>query len=269
MPIITISRGSYSYGKQVAEKIAEKMNYECISRDILLAASKEYNIPEIRLVRALHDAPSVLDRFSYGKERFVAYIRYAFLNYMQKDNLVYHGLAGHYFVQDIPHVIKVRIIADLEDRVKEEMKREGISAEKARYLLKKDDEERRKWSMELYGIDPRDSRLYDLVLHVHRLGVDEAVELICQAAHYKCFQTTEQSRHVLEQKRLGAQIKADLANEYPMAQVNVQENTAYISVQSRISFQEKIKADIQNKMKDYKELKGVEVHVNPVVDYGA
>lgn len=35
MAIITISRGSYSKGKEVAEKVAEKLGYECISRDVL------------------------------------------------------------------------------------------------------------------------------------------------------------------------------------------------------------------------------------------
>ena len=47
MSIITISRGSFSKGKEVAEKLAEKLNYECISRDILIEASEHFNIPEI------------------------------------------------------------------------------------------------------------------------------------------------------------------------------------------------------------------------------
>ena len=67
MAIITISRGSYSRGKEVAEKLAARLGYECVSRDILLATCKEFSIPEIRLVKALHDAPSILDRFSHGK----------------------------------------------------------------------------------------------------------------------------------------------------------------------------------------------------------
>ena len=46
MSIITINRGSYSRGKEVAEKLALKLGYECISRDILLEASDEFNIPE-------------------------------------------------------------------------------------------------------------------------------------------------------------------------------------------------------------------------------
>ena len=126
MSIITISRGSYSRGKEVAEKLAQRLGYECVSRDVLIEASDEFNIPEIKLVRAIHDSPSVLDRFTHGKEKYVAYIRAAVLKRVQKDNVVYHGLAGHFFLQEVPHVMKVRIIADFEDRVKEEMKRENI-----------------------------------------------------------------------------------------------------------------------------------------------
>ena len=114
MPIITISRGSYSRGKEVAEELAQKLGYEIISRDILLEASETFNIPEIKLIRAIHDAPSILERFTYGKERYVAYIQSTLLKHVQKDNVVYHGLAGHYFLRGISHVIKVRILADLE-----------------------------------------------------------------------------------------------------------------------------------------------------------
>ena len=75
MSIVTISRGSYSRGKQVAEKLAEALGYECISREIILEASERFNIPELKLVRAIHDAPTILDRFTSGKERFVAFFR--------------------------------------------------------------------------------------------------------------------------------------------------------------------------------------------------
>jgi hypothetical protein len=64
MAIITISRGSYSKGKQIAEKVAKTLGYECISREVLLEASKEFNIPEVKLIRAVHDAPSILSRFA-------------------------------------------------------------------------------------------------------------------------------------------------------------------------------------------------------------
>ena len=47
MSIVTISRGSYSRGKQVAEKLAEALGYECISREIIIEASELFNIPEL------------------------------------------------------------------------------------------------------------------------------------------------------------------------------------------------------------------------------
>ena len=138
----------------MAEKLAGQLGYDCISRDILLEVSEEFNIPEIKLVRAIHDAPSVLERFTHGKEQYVSYIRKALLQHVQQDNVVYHGLSGHFFLQDIPHVFKIRIIADMEDRVKEEIKRENISAEKALYILKKDralfSEPLSQYLMELY-----------------------------------------------------------------------------------------------------------------------
>ena len=105
MAIITISRGSYTKGKEIAEEVAHKLGYQCLSRDILLEASEHFDIPEIHLVRALHDAPSVLERFNHGRERFVAFIENAFLEHVLDDNVVYHGLAGHFFLKGVDHVL--------------------------------------------------------------------------------------------------------------------------------------------------------------------
>lgn len=115
MSIITISRGSYSKGKEIAEKVAHELSYRCLAREVLLEASREFNVPEVKLVRALHDAPSVFDRLGYSKDRYIAYLQSALLNSLKPDNVVYHGLAGHFFLKDVSHVLKVRIIADLED----------------------------------------------------------------------------------------------------------------------------------------------------------
>jgi cytidylate kinase len=197
MAIITISRGSYHRGREVAEKLAQKLGYECISRDILLEASEEFNIPEIKLIRAIQDSPSILDRLTRQKEKYVAYIRAALLKHVQKDNVVYHGLFGHFFLQDIPHVLKVRIVADLEARVADEVNREGISESKAREIIVKDDEERRKWALHLYGADWWDATLYDLVIHLKTITVDDAVDLLYQVVRLPGFQTTPESQEAI------------------------------------------------------------------------
>jgi cytidylate kinase len=222
MSIVVISRGSFSHGKEVAEKLAAKLGYACISREIILEASKHFNIPEIKLFRAVHDAPSILDRFTYGKERYVTYIREALLHHFQKDKVVYHGLAGHFFVPGVAHVLKVRIVADLEDRVAEEMKRQGVSAEQARASLKRDDEERYRWSYHLYGIDTRDPSLYDLVIHIGAITTDMAADLIDHTVGQPRFQTTPASQKAMDDLLLAAQVQAALVEEVPSAEVRVE-----------------------------------------------
>jgi len=197
MSIITISRGSYYRGREVAEKLAQKLGYQCLSRDILLEASEEFNIPEIKLIRAIKDSPSILNRLTHQKERYIAFIRAALLKHVQKDNVVYHGLFGHFFLQDIPHVLKVRIVADLEDRVADEVKREGISEAKAREMIMKDDEERRKWALHLYGADWWDATLYDLIIQLKNVTVDDAVSLLCHMVQLPGFQTTPESQEAI------------------------------------------------------------------------
>ena len=198
MAIITISRGSYYRGREVAEKLAAELGYECISREVLLEASQEFNIPEIKLVRAIEDAPKILERLTHEKERYVAYIRSSLLKHVQHDNVVYHGLFGNFFLQGIPHVLKVRIVGDLESRIADEVEREGISEEKAREIILRDDEQRRRWAHFLYGADTWDATFYDLVIHLKLITVDDAVSLIMHTLRFSGFQTTPESQQAID-----------------------------------------------------------------------
>jgi hypothetical protein len=66
------------------------------------------------------------DRFAHGKERYITYIRVALFNQLRKDNVVYHGFVYHFFVEDIPRVLNVRIISGMEDRIEIVMERANI-----------------------------------------------------------------------------------------------------------------------------------------------
>lgn len=232
MSIVTISRGSYSRGKETAEKLAAVLGYECLSREILLEASTEFNIPEIKLVRALHDAPGVLERFTHGKERYLCYLRSALLNRVVSDDVVYHGLAGHYFLRDVPHVLKVRILADMEDRVREEMARENVPCEEARSVLKKDDEERRKWGVQVYGVDTWDPTLYDIVLHIGRITVDDAVDLLRTAVRRPAFQRTAASQKILNDLALAARVRGNLITLAPRIDVRADDGVVVVTAPS-------------------------------------
>jgi hypothetical protein len=245
MSIITISRGSYSRGKEVAEKLAQALGYQCLSRDILLEASELYNIPEIKLVRAIHDAPSILERLTYAKGPYVAFIRAALLHQAQRDNVVYHGLAGHFLLKGIPHVLKVRIIANLGDRVKEEMKRENISAEEARQILLKDDDERRKWSKNLFGIDTWDPGLYDLVININYITVDGAVDIIRCTLKDPRFQTTPEGQKLVDELSLAAGIEAALIQDISSIQVKAKGNEVFIYLRKDLCKDEELMSRVK------------------------
>ena len=232
MSIITISRGSYSRGKEVAEKVAQKLGYQCISRDVIIEACDEYNVPEVKLVRAIHDAPSILERFTGGKMRYIAYMQAALLEHFQKDNVVYHGLAGHFFVKNVSHVLKVRIVAEMEDRVKLEMEREGISESEALRILANDDEERRKWGRYAYGIDTSDPALYDLVVHIKNISSDEAADLICHTVALECFRPTPQSQQAMDNLTVAAGVKAALIDLKPEVEVSAENGVVRVEIKS-------------------------------------
>jgi cytidylate kinase len=264
MSIITISRGSYSHGKEIAEQVAAKLNYACIGREALLDASEKFNIPEIKLFKAIHDAPSILERFTYGKEKYVSYIQAALLEKAQKDNIVYHGMAGHFFLKGIAHVLKIRIISDFEDRVTHEMERMNISREDAYRQLKKDDEERMKWSSFLYGIDTRDSSLYDLVIHIKALTIRDAVDIICDIARRKQFQTTPDSQKAINDLVIAASVKAALVFLIPDVNVQCADGKVIVFFKSRKDHEENLIAKIHEIAWPIKEINEISVEIEPV-----
>jgi cytidylate kinase len=260
MSIITISRGSYSKGKEIAEKVAQKLGYECIARDAIIESSKEFNIPEIKLIRAIHDAPSILDKFNFTKERYLAYLHVTMLEHFQKDNVVYHGLAGHFFIENISHVLKVRIIADMQNRVKLEMARENISEREALRLLKNDDKERRKWCKYIYGIDKWDPSLYDLVIHIKKITVENAVDLVCNTVRLVQFRATPESQKALDDMLVAAKVKVLLIDMKPDIEVVAENGAVSIKAKYTQFKDEAMVHKIEEIAKSVPGVRNVEIH---------
>jgi len=265
MAVITISRGSYSRGKEIAEKVAAKLDYKCISRDLLLEVSKEHNIPELKLVHAIHDAPGILRRLNRKEEKYIAFIKSTLLNHLKADNVVYHGLAGHFFVKDVPHALKVRVLADMEDRVRLEMDRKGIDADEARCILEKDDEERRKWSQRLYGIDTTDTSLYDLIVHINQLTVDDAVDMICDCVSKEQFKTTPESQRMVEDLALSAAVEKALIDVWTDITVCVDHHTAFIETQAPMRAEERLAKEIRAVTNTFEGISDVKIKCHPIV----
>ncbi len=265
MAVITISRGAYSRGREIAEKVAAKLSYKSISKDLLHEVSKEYNLSESRLEQALHDAPGILTRLKHTEEKYIAFIKSALLNHLKEDNVVYHGLAGHFFVQDVPHALKVRILADMEDRIQLEMERTGIDADEARRMLEKDDEERRKWGQRLYGIDTTDPTLYDLVVHIKHITVDDAADMICEFISKKQYKTTPESQRMIEDLALTAAINKELIDVGHDINVCVDNGTAFIETEAAVGAEERFIKDIREVVETFEDISNVKIECHPIV----
>ena len=265
MSIITISRGSYSHGREVAEKLAQQLGHECISREVILEASEQFDIPQLQLLKAVRDAPSILERYRFGKERYVAYVRAALLRHVQRGDVVYHGFAGHFFLQQIPFALNVRILAGMEDRIEEMTRRDGISADEARRTLERIDEERSKWSQHLYGVDPRDPSLYDMVLNLQSLSIDDAVKLIARNAALLAFQSTPETRRILDDHALAAQVDAALIAEFPQAKASAKDGKVFVAIHGSMSQQRGLTDKARDLASFVEGTKQVNVHFVPLM----
>jgi cytidylate kinase len=227
MAIITISRGSFSHGKEIAETVAERLEYECISREILIEASQLFNISETKLIQSIHDAPSTLERITRGKEKYLAYIQAALIKRIKNNNIVYHGHAGHLLLAAIPQVMKVRVIADQAERVALMQRKENISKEEAETAIKNEDKRRAQWTRYLYKTDLNDPRLYDIIINIGQLNVSDACEIICSAARSEAYKTNLDAKKAISDLAIVSHIKAALQD---ICEAEVSSNNGHVHI---------------------------------------
>ena len=114
-------------------------------------------------------------------------------------NRVYHGLAGQFLLRELPFVLRVRLIAPMEMRVRAliaEHHRMGRDA--AEEFISHMDHDRRRWVKALYGADVEDPRLYDLTINLQVISIETACETIAEAAASASYLISGEFRERLE-----------------------------------------------------------------------
>ena len=260
MAIITFSRGCFSHGKEIAECVAEKLGYECISQEVLLETSQFFNVSEDKIFESLHDAPGLLERLTHVRQRFIDRFQAMLLEHVVTDNVVYHGFAGQILLGDISHVLKVRVIADMEERINMVQRRQQMSRTEAVNLIEREDHERAEWYRTIYRIDMNDPRLYDMVLNIDGLSIDDACNIVCQTASYDTFKTTQASQVAMADLALESHIKlilegickADVTCKAGIAEIKVKgqklKTSGGTSPDVQHQVQDQIQADLYDKI---------------------
>jgi cytidylate kinase len=265
--IITITDSSYSNGRQIAKSAAKRLNYEYAdSENILPLVSKKFGVSESKLAQALKDTPSNVGMFSKAKPEHIIFIETWITGYLLKNNIVYYGVVGIPLIQEVSHVLKVNIIANLESRIKNRMKLDNVSQDKARKAVTKEDEQLKKWVEAVYNIDITDPNLYDLVInigHIKSDDIEDALETIISTVEHKKFQPMTYSLRCMKNVATSCRVRATLADIDPKMQVKSDEGTIYIYTKA-------VKKKAQDKVLEMKQkvmrLEGVK-HVEVYIDY--
>jgi hypothetical protein len=132
-------------------------------------------------------------------------------------------------------------------------------------MLKKLDEERKKWGQYLHGIDITDPALYDLVINIEKLSVDDAADLICRGVEFDKFKTTPESRQLMEDLAVAAEVKASLIGEVVPKEVSAQNGIVTITIESPFLQEAALVARVEKLAREVRGVKGITVETVPYI----
>jgi cytidylate kinase len=248
MAIITISRGTMSGGRKLAEMLEEKLGYRCVSREIIIKAADDFGVPAGKLFDAVLKSPSLFQNLSFERERYLAYIQATLCEYAAKDNLIYHGHGGHFLLQGVSHVIRLRLVAELPYRINEAMEQLSLSEKEATKYIERVDKERVKWTNFLYGKDWRSPELYDVVFNLGgAANLDFVCEMIIHAVKQPQFKTTPESVEAMKNLLTASRVRAALA-DIPLLRLDLLEvraDAGKVTLQGRVKTKKLLDAIIE------------------------
>lgn len=190
MQIICISRFSYGYGKELAERLADKLGYQSIAREELVDKATASGIPVGKLETAIVKRQLFSEELGIEMDRFKAFMTHSLCEQALKGGIVYHGRGGHLVLPGLIHVLRIRAIANIEDRIRMVMQRMNFTRKQAKQYIEEVDEDRRKYARFLYNVDCDDPSHYDIVINAAHLAVDNSASALIHMAQLPEFQLT-------------------------------------------------------------------------------
>ncbi|MBF0103391.1 MAG: cytidylate kinase-like family protein [Desulfobacterales bacterium] len=198
MQIICISRGSFGHGKELAESLAKKLGYECISRESITDQATQYGIPVGKIETAVMKHQPITEALGLHIDMFKAFITANLCEKALNNSLVYHGRTGHLVLPGVPHTLKIRAIANMEDRIEMAMARMGLARDKAKKFNEEVDEDIRRWVRTLHNVDWESPSLYDITINSAHLSIQNCASVLVQFASVPEFQETPASRQAIK-----------------------------------------------------------------------
>ena len=210
MAIITISKGSFSGGEALAERLSETLEYRLLAREQLLTRTADaFGASRHQLESALIQKPGFLEGRGLRRLHYIHCVQATMARAAKDDNLVYHGEAGHLLLTGIPHHMRVRVVAAPEARIAAARAHADLTRDKAIAYIAVLDEKRDLWLRWVYGVDTNDPDTYDLVINFERIPPESATQLIVELVR-RDFRTTPDSQKLMDDFALVSEIRAKI-----------------------------------------------------------
>ncbi len=248
MAIITISRGTFSGGNALAECLACRLDYPRLGREeAILEAEKECGISVDKLTAALKNPPSIWQQTVGPRIAYLKCVTAAIMEHAKDGNLVYHGYAGHLLLSGISNLLRIRVIAGMEFRIQSAMKRMNLGRNEAAEYIEKVDKERSRWTYFLYGLEWQDPVLYDWVLNLEHISIEDACDVIAYRINLDDFKTTPESQKAFEDALLGSRVWASLAKDdrTRVASIQVKADSGIVTLSGSLGSQKTLDAILQ------------------------
>ncbi len=271
MAIITISRGTMSGGEALASALSQRLGWPSISREVITDAAREHGVSEQLVAEQLTKGPGLLRQYTAERRLYLLAVESALLQRALQGSYIYHGYAGHLLLKGIPGVLKVRLIAPLEYRIRNVIERKGLSRQEGLRHIQEVDKQRAQWTQFLYNLDWTHPSNYDLVCNLVSLSIECVAGMICRIITSREFEDSPEMRAALEQANLACRIKTVLAQHEATRgmdlDVAVKDKTATVTgtlvtsalLRSRI---ESLKHDIVGIVRSAADVEGLTIDVN-------
>jgi len=215
MAIITLTRGTYSGAKELGQYLVEKLGYKLLSRENIIDKLAEYGWVEEKLDKVRQKQLGILQRMNLEWIHYVACLRAVLSIEAQDEALVYHGNNGHAALHGFPHILSIKVAADMKYRIKAVMERNeyAIDQKEAIEIINRIDERRERWAKFLYQTDGNDASAFDMIIDLSRKSIPDAYEMINATVSLPQFQPTPESKKTIENLARSAQLRAKIAME--------------------------------------------------------
>ncbi len=268
MAIITVSRQMGTGAYQIATEVAKKLKYTFVDGELISSCAPKYGL-SLETLEMIDEKPPSFNTVE-DRKRAAALntLELMLLDFARKGNVVLYGRGCQYLLKDCGNVLRLRIIADFEDRVGRFAEREWIDPDLARSITRLNDYQREGFIHFCFNRSWDEPLGYDIVFNTTRLSLESVVESIVVAARDPYLKEAEAgAAELIDNAILTNKIKIALLNaeELDYRPFRIVASKGHVRMNGYLSSDEE-KNNVVRIVKSVKGVKAVEEEIR-IVNY--